>query len=138
MTNMNTPSNENFITEEDVYLHTYNTRLQNLFAYISDLTSIDINHKVIMDNFSFWDYTIDAFNWEHMDYFLDTNSSWYEVFSEFKPEDLINESNIEILNHIMTWELRVAFIDNYEKILLLNKTIKTKTSENVAEILYLN
>ena len=126
------------ITEDDVYLNTYNTRLNNLFVYMSELVWEDYQDKVISDNFSFWDYTIDAFNGEHMDYFLDENNSWYEVFAEYDPWELIHSSNESVLKLILSWELRVAFINNYSKILLLNKSIQKKYSDKVSEILYLN
>ncbi len=126
------------ITEDDVYLNTYNTRLNNLFVYMSELVWEDYQDKVVSDNFSFWDYTIDAFNGEHMDYFLDINESWYEVFAEYKPWELISSSNESVLKLILSWELRIAFIDDYSKILLLNKSIKKEYSEKVSEILYLN
>lgn len=126
------------ITEDDVYLNTYNTRLNNLFVYISELAWEDYQDNVVSDNFSFWDYTIDAFNGEHMDYFLDENNSWYEVFAEYNPWELIHSSNESVLKLILSWELRVAFINNYSKILLLNKSIQKKYSDKVSEILYLN
>lgn len=132
-------TNISSITEDDVYLNIYNTRLNSLFVYISELVWKDFDDKIISDNFSFWDYTIDAFNWEHMDYLLDINNEkWYEVFAEYSPWELINASNKWVLNLILSWELRIAFIENYSKILLLNKTAKKEFSDKVWEILYLN
>lgn len=126
------------ISEDDVYLNSYNTRLKSLFVYMSELVWQDYEEKVISDNFGFGNYTIDAFNGEHMDYFLDINDSWYEVFSEYSPWELIHSSNNRVLKLILSWELRVAFIDDYSKILLLNKSIKKEYSDKVLEILYLN
>lgn len=47
-----------------------------------------------------------------------------EVFWNFAPYDIINDENKELLELVFKWELYLAFIENYSRIVLLNKYLK--------------
>lgn len=118
--------------EEELFLSKYQNRIESLFAYISDILWKGYDSTILLKNMSVWAFCIDAFNWEHMDYLLSSNWFSYEVFWEYEPGEIINKSNKKTLELILSWELMVAFINDYSKILLLNKTSWNEVSEIIS------
>jgi len=108
--------------EEDLSIEKYQDVILNTFNYIESLIKIKCDESVLLENMALWEYSIDWVNLEYIDFLLFVNKTWYEVFWKFLPSELINTQNINTLKNIISWELLILYVDNYEHIILLNKS----------------
>jgi len=108
--------------EEDLSIEKYQDIIYNTFNYIESLIKIKCDESILLENIALWEYSIEWVNLEYIDFLLFVNKTWYEVFWKFLPSELINTQNINTLKNIISWELLILYVDNYEHIILLNKS----------------
>ena len=77
-----------------------------------------------------------SYNEEHLDYFLNKDNPSYEVFfTYYNPWELINIENKETLKLILSWELKIVFMNDFKSLILLNKDYRISVSESISSIL---
>lgn len=105
-------------------LEYYKYRITSLISYIDDILWKEnwVSNELIEIKVIIWDLSINSYNYENLDYLLEVNNLWYEVFWVFDPEEIVNIDNKKLLSYIYTGEIILAYIEDYSKIVVLNKT----------------
>lgn len=108
--------------EDMQMLSYYKNRLNSLFEYISSDIDYNYDEKIVTENMSLTDYIFSSDDKDELDYYLDISNSWFEVFSEFEPEQLIKDENKLLLRNILDWNILIWFLEDYSKIVLITKS----------------
>jgi len=114
----------------------YKHKLLTHYLCIADLLDIwgwKISDEIIKKSLLIWNLAIKSNTINRLIYFLRVNNIWYEVFLECNPID-ITIFDPKLLKRILTWDVLIAFMDNYTKMILLNK--QYTVSEEVGKILW--
>lgn len=109
-----------FSEDSNIHFWEYFFKLQRIFKNISEKLKIPVKKNIFDENLFLSKEAFDAYNTEHLDFLLYENGTFYEVFASYSGEEFFKLDE-KILKNILQWKLKIVFLENFSKIVILNE-----------------
>lgn len=109
-----------FSEDSNIHFWEYFFKLQRIFKNISEKLKIPVKKNIFDENLFLSKEAFDAYNTEHLDFLLYENGTFYEVFASYSEEEFFKLDE-NIFKMILEWKLKIVFLENFSKIVILNE-----------------
>lgn len=109
-----------FSEDSNIHFWEYFFKLQRIFKNISEKLKIPVKKNIFDENLFLSKEAFDAYNTEHLNFLLYENWIFYEVFASYSEEEFFKLDE-NIFKMILEWKLKIVFLENFSKIVILNE-----------------
>lgn len=109
-----------FSEDSNIHFWEYFFKLQRIFKNISEKLKIPVKKNIFDENLFLSKEAFDAYNTEHLNFLLYENGIFYEVFASYKEEEFFKLDE-NIFKMILEWKLKITFLEDFSKIVILNE-----------------
>lgn len=102
------------------YFGEYYFKMKKILKKIALKTQTSLRIDIFRKNLELSSFSFDAYDTEHLNFLLYENGIFYEIFASYKEEEFFSLDE-KILKNILQWKLKIVFLEDFSKIVILNE-----------------